>query len=282
MDAAARHIAAAAFATRRKFVHLVEINDAVLGFLHLAAGASEKIAHEIIDVAAHVAGLTELGGIRFHERDADEFRRRTDQMRFAHARWSQQENVLLLVKWRGLPGQCHPDVLEMIAKRDAQHLFGLSLSDDKAIEVTRNVGRFQAEAEFNRRRFGCLGDSGFRDGVVLRTPGIAQFFGNTRRDGARSVGMTGGMVGHARHVKQDEIANAANSGDNCGKLQTALADGGCSTLRPDRGSAIRSRLIVSAVGGFRGFWRPHMIVTKGWVRVVLACWLLPFAGKKRR
>jgi len=73
LDPAARDIASA-FGAGGELVHLVEINDAVRGAVHIAAGAADQVAHQVIHIAADIAGFTELRGIGFHKRHADEVR----------------------------------------------------------------------------------------------------------------------------------------------------------------------------------------------------------------
>ena len=54
-------------------VDFVDVDDAILGQFDVAVGELHEVAHEVLDVAADVAGLGELGGVGLDERHADEF-----------------------------------------------------------------------------------------------------------------------------------------------------------------------------------------------------------------
>ena len=204
LDAAAGDIASARFTARGELVHFIEIDDTVRGLFHIAIGAADEVADEIIHVAAHITRLAELGGVRLHKRHADEFGGGANEMRFAHAGGAEQQDVLFLIKGRGLARQRHAHVLEMIAQRDAENFLGLALADDEASKVARNIGGLEVEAEFGRRRRGGFGDAVLGGGVVL---GAAAARGrNASGDGAEVVrvftveGMDGFKV-YRRSVK---------------------------------------------------------------------------------
>ena len=54
-------------------VDLVDVDDAVLGELDVAIRAGDEVAHQVLHVAADVAGFAELGGVGLDEGDADQF-----------------------------------------------------------------------------------------------------------------------------------------------------------------------------------------------------------------
>ena len=54
-------------------------------------------------------------------------------MCIAHTRRPEQQDILLLIKRRGIPLHRQAHVLEMIAQRHAQHLLRLPLPDDKPV-----------------------------------------------------------------------------------------------------------------------------------------------------
>ena len=146
-------------------VDLVNVDDAVLGARHVAVRQPHQVAHHVLDVAAHVAGLGELRGVGLDERHANQVRRAANQEGLAHARRPDEDDVLLGVIRRLLPFERQPDMVIVIAQRHAQHLLGLVLLDDKPVEVFLHLARFVVELELvglrlavralrRRRRFG--------------------------------------------------------------------------------------------------------------------------------
>ena len=190
LHAASGDIAPRARLARRQLVHLVEIDDAVLRALHIAARAPDEIAHEIIDVAADIPRLAELRRVRLHERHTDEFRRRADEMRLADARRTEQQDVLLLVKRRGVSLKREPHMLEVIAQRDTENLLRLRLPDDEAVQVTRDVGGLEVEAELLGRRR-ALSDTVLGGRVMLGRARRTEFLRHTGGDRAEGIGMAG-------------------------------------------------------------------------------------------
>ena len=188
LHTASGDIAPRARFARREFVHLIEIDDAVLGPFHVAARATDEIAHEIIHVAADIPRLAELRRIRLDEGHADEFRRRADEMRLADARRAEQQDVLLLVKRRGVSFEREPDVLEVIAERDAENFLRLRLPDDEAVQEAGDVRRLEIEAELLRRR-GGLGDAMLGRRVMLGRARSAKLLRHTGGDRAEGIGM---------------------------------------------------------------------------------------------
>ena len=110
-------------------------------------GELHEVAHQVLDVAADVAGLGELGGVGLDERHADEFGDAAHQVRLAHAGGAEQQDVLLgvipLAQRRVL--QALPHVVVVVADGNGEHFFGLGLLDDKAVEVIANLARLEVE-----------------------------------------------------------------------------------------------------------------------------------------
>ncbi len=52
-------------------IDLVDIDDALLGFLHVAIGGLQQFQNNVFDVFANVAGFGERGGINDRERHVE-------------------------------------------------------------------------------------------------------------------------------------------------------------------------------------------------------------------
>ena len=87
-------------------------------------------------------------------------------------------------------------MLEVIAQRDAEDFLGLALPDDEALEMARDVGGLEPEAERRFRWRGGLGDAGLGGRVVLRGARPAQPPGHPVGDRAEGIGMTASGRGH--------------------------------------------------------------------------------------
>ena len=183
LDPAARDIASA-FGAGGELVHLVEINNAVRSAVHIAAGAADQVAHQVIHIAANIAGFAELRGVGFDKWHADEVRRRADEVGFADSRGTKQKDILFLVEGSLVPFQREADMLEVVAQRDGEDFLGLLLADHKPVEVAGDVGGFERKGKLERG-FGRTARRGFRNG---RLTVFAEFFGNARCDGSEVVG----------------------------------------------------------------------------------------------
>ena len=192
-----RDITPPAFAPCGQFVHLIEVDDPVLGPLHVAAGLADEITDQVVHIAAHIARLAELGGIGLHERHPDELGRRSDEVGLAHAGRTEEQHVLLLVEGGFHTFARHPHMLEMITKGHSEDLLGLGLSDDEAVEMPRDLAGLQVEGELLRR-----GRRGRHLGLGPRcrvTPSAAAGAGGgTLSDRAQGIRMTGGNLRHGR------------------------------------------------------------------------------------
>ena len=108
----------------------------------VAVGPAHQVAHEVLDVAAHVAGLGELGGVGLDERHADQVGDAADEVGFADAGRAEQDDVLLGVVGLVLALEGQPHVVVVVAQGHAQDFLGLVLLDDEAVEVSFDVARF--------------------------------------------------------------------------------------------------------------------------------------------
>ena len=95
LHAAATDVAALPTGGGGDLVHLVDINDAVLRGIDIAIRPLHEIAHEVVDIAAHVAGLAELGGVGLDEGNADQLRNVLDEVRFTDAGGADEDDILL-------------------------------------------------------------------------------------------------------------------------------------------------------------------------------------------
>ena len=94
LHAAPAHVAAQLVRAAAELVDLIQINDAVLRQFDVAVRLRHQIAHQIVHIRTHVAGLAELGRVRLHKRHADEFRDVFDEVGLPHARRTNDDDVL--------------------------------------------------------------------------------------------------------------------------------------------------------------------------------------------
>ncbi len=147
LHAAAADVPARGVVGGGDLVDLVDVDDAVLGAGHVAVGQAQQVAHHVFDVAAHIAGLGELGGIGLDERHADQVGRAADQEGLPDAGGAEEDDVLLGVVRRFLAFQGQAHMVVVVAEGDAEDLLGLVLLDDEAVEVILNLARFIFELE---------------------------------------------------------------------------------------------------------------------------------------
>ncbi len=186
MDAAAGDIASA-IGAGGEFVDFIKIDDAVRGAVHIAAGAADEVAHEVVHIAADIAGFAEFGCVGLHERHADEVGGGADEVGLADSGGTEQEDILFLIERRLLALEREAHMLEVVAERDGEDLLRLALADDEAVEVAGDVGGFEREGKF-RGGFGRAADGGLGEGGFAVA---AEFFGDARRDGAEGGGFHG-------------------------------------------------------------------------------------------
>ena len=74
-------------------VDLVDVDDAALGAFHVAIGVLPQIAHDVLHVLAHVAGLGERGCVADGEGHLQHLGERLREERFAAARRPDEQNV---------------------------------------------------------------------------------------------------------------------------------------------------------------------------------------------
>ena len=61
------------------FVDLVDVDDALLGFVDVAVGVLQELQDDVLDVLAHVAGLSQRGGVHDGEGHLEHTRERLCQ-----------------------------------------------------------------------------------------------------------------------------------------------------------------------------------------------------------
>ena len=128
-------------------VDLVDVNDAVLGALHIVVRAAVQLAHDVLHVAADVARLGKFRRVRLHERHADQIGDAADQVGFADAGGADEDDVLLGVIRLLLALERQPHMVVMVAERDADDFLGLVLLDDVAVQIGLHLARFFRERE---------------------------------------------------------------------------------------------------------------------------------------
>src|SRR3990172_5873744 len=116
----------------RDLVDLVDVDDPLLGLLHIVVGRLEKAQDDVLDVLPDVPGLGERGRVRDRERDVQDAGQGLGQKGLPAPRGTQQEDVRLLeldpVDGAGL------DPLVVVVHRDGQDLLGPLLADHVFVE----------------------------------------------------------------------------------------------------------------------------------------------------
>ena len=192
---------------------MLRAGDIAIRLLH-------QLAHEIVDIAAHIAGLAEFGGVGFDKRNADQLRDMANEVGFPHAGRSGDDHILFGILHRpGLPalrkaGQKLRMVV-VVAHRDGEDLLGFVLLDDEAVEVRFDFARRQMEIEDFpagcSRVLGRTGGLGFglprllegrlQEGLQTLLQLIRS--GNIRL--AHAISLRGG-TGHAKSADHDPAA----------------------------------------------------------------------------
>src|SRR4029079_12563816 len=124
-------------------VDFVDVDDALLALLDVAAGRLQQLQDDVLDVLADVAGLRE--GRRVHDREGDrqELGQRLREQRLAGARRADQQGVALrqldVVAVARLLLDLDP--LVVVVDRDGQLLFGPLLADHVLVQELLDLGR---------------------------------------------------------------------------------------------------------------------------------------------
>ena len=128
-------------------VDLVDIDDAVLGPFYVAVGLAHQFAHQILHVAADIARLAELGGVRLDERHPEPVGDQLDDKCLADAGRTDHEDIVLDIAYHavavfGRQGKA----VEVGADFGGQDGLGPVLFDDVAVEVGYELFGLDVEA----------------------------------------------------------------------------------------------------------------------------------------
>ena len=206
-SSAPAHITADHVSRGGDLVDFVDVDDAVLGARDVAVRFLHQLADQILDVAAHVAGLAEFGRVGFDKRNTDKVGDVAHEVSFTDAGRTGDDHILLGVFDRrrfatvGAVTQKFR-VVVMVADRDGEDLFGFVLLDDETVEVRFDVARGEVEIEnvfirarwlfappgwFGRRRTTLLLESGLQESLET----ALQFLGTGKVRIAHFVNVTG-------------------------------------------------------------------------------------------
>ena len=151
------------FALAGDLVDLVDVDDPLLGPLHIVIGSLQQAQDDVLHILAHVAGLGQVGGIGHGKGHLEDAGQGLGQQRLAGTGGPEQQDVALLHLHiaRLLAGL---DALVVVVDRDRQHLLGLVLADDVFVEDVLDLpglGQF-----LHVRSQGLLNLQLFRDDIV--------------------------------------------------------------------------------------------------------------------
>ena len=164
LDAAARDVAGGVTDSAGDLIDFVDVNNSVLGALHITIGAPDQFANEIFNIAANVSGFGEFSGVAFNEGNADEVGDAPNQVGFTDTGRADENDVLFCVVGLVLAFHGEATVVVMIAHGHGQDLLGVILFNDEAVEVIFDVAGFFIEAKLagffgsgGGGRFGAIG-----------------------------------------------------------------------------------------------------------------------------
>ena len=128
-------------------VDLVDIDDAVLGFLDFVIAVLQQLLNDVLDIFTDITCFGQRGGIGDHEGHIEHAGERLGEQRFAAAGGANQQDIAL--------GKLDFFFLALMAKtlvvvvdRDRKNLLGNVLTDDVLVENGADlVGRRQAGLE---------------------------------------------------------------------------------------------------------------------------------------
>jgi len=93
----------------------------------------QQVADDLLDVAAHIADLGELGGLDLEEGRARELGEAAGDLGLANARRPDHQDVLGLHLFAQLIVELQPP--PAVAQRDRDRALGVVLADDEAVEL---------------------------------------------------------------------------------------------------------------------------------------------------
>ena len=102
-------------------------------------GDLDEVAHDLLDVAADIADLGELGGLDLEERRAGELRQAARDLGLADAGRADHQDVLRQHFFAQLVVELQP--APAIAQRDGDGALGVVLADDEAVEFGDDFAR---------------------------------------------------------------------------------------------------------------------------------------------
>src|SRR5690606_9283678 len=136
-------------------VDLVDIDDALLRLLDVAAGGLQQLEDDVLDILADIARLGQRRGVDNGEGDRELLGERLREQRLARARRADQQNVGLgqldvVASARLL---LNLDALVVVVDRDGELLLGLLLTDDVLVEILLDLDRHR-QRRAGARSFG--------------------------------------------------------------------------------------------------------------------------------
>jgi hypothetical protein len=138
LDALTRHVARdrGVLVLAADLVDLVDVDDALLALLDVAAGGLQQLEDDVLDVLADVAGLGERGGVDDRERHREQLGQRLREQRLARAGGADEQDVRLVELDVVAAARLllDLDALVVVVDRDGELLLGALLADDVLVE----------------------------------------------------------------------------------------------------------------------------------------------------
>ena len=114
-------------------IHLVDVDDAGLGTLHVEIRGLDQAQEDVLDVLTHVAGLGQRGRVGNREGDVQDLGQGLREEGLAGAGRSDQKDVALLHLHVGVLAEVDP--LVVVVDRDGEGDLRLLLADDIVVHV---------------------------------------------------------------------------------------------------------------------------------------------------
>ena len=113
-------------------IHLIDVDDAPLGQLHIVVGGLDQTQQDILHVVTHIAGLCESGGVGNGEGHLQHPRQSLRKEGLAAAGGAHKQNVALLQLH--ILRSAEIDALVVVVYRHRQGHLGLLLADDILVQ----------------------------------------------------------------------------------------------------------------------------------------------------
>ena len=130
-------------------IQLIDVDDALLGALHIEIRRLQQPEQDVLDVLSHIAGLGQRRRVRDGEGDVQHPGHGLGKQSFAAAGGADEQNVALL-QLHIVVRVAEADALVVVIDRHAQRDFGPLLADDVIVQHLADLCRLRQFAKIDR------------------------------------------------------------------------------------------------------------------------------------